>query len=91
MVDDILCVGEGDTYESAVKDHDRNLIALLERCREKNIKLNPKKLQLATQEVPYIGHVLTPDGLWNNTHEKSWKQVKQLITREPVLKYSRPQ
>ena len=62
IVYDILCVGEGDTYESAVKDHDRNLIALLESCREKNIKLNPKKLQLRKQEVPYIGHVLTPDG-----------------------------
>ena len=59
----ILCVGEGDTYESAVQDHDRNLIAILERCREKNIKLNPKKLQLRKQEVPYIGHLLTPDGL----------------------------
>ena len=63
IVDDILCVGEGDTYESAVKDHERNLIALLERCREKNIKLNSKKLQLRKQEVPYISHVLTPDGL----------------------------
>ena len=147
IVDDILCVGEGDTYESAVKDHDRNLIALLERCRERNIKLNPKKLQLIKQEVPYIGHVLTPDGLkpdpskvkaivamptpsdkkalqrllgmitylgkflpnlsdvtkplrrlldkdvqwhWNDTHAKSWKQVKQLITREVVLKYFDP-
>ena len=49
--------------KKAVKDHDRNLIALLERCREKNIALNPKKLQLRKQEVPYIGHVLTPDGL----------------------------
>ena len=55
IVDDILCVGEGDTYESAVEDHDKNLIALLERCREKNIKLNPKKLQLRKQEVPYSG------------------------------------
>ena len=130
-----------------VKDHDRNLIALLERCREKNIKLNPEKLQLRKQDVPYIGYVLTPDGLkpdsskvkaivamptpsdkkalqrllgmitylakflpnlsdvteplrrlldkdvqwhWNDTHEKSWKQVKQLITREPVLKYFDP-
>ena len=140
IVDDILCVGEGDTYESAVKDHERNLIALLDRCREKNIKLNPKKLQLRKQEVPYIGHVLTPDGLKPDTskvkaivamptpsdkkalqrllgmitylakflpnlsdvteplrlpldkdaHEKSWKQVKQLITREPVLKYFDP-
>ena len=63
IVDDILCVGEGDTYESAVKDHERNLIALLERCREKNIKLNSKKLQLRKQEVPYIIDVLTPDNL----------------------------
>ena len=27
---------------------------------------------------------------WNDTHEKSWKQVKQLITREPMLKYFDP-
>ena len=56
-------MGEGDTYESAVQDHDKNLIALLEHCREKNIKLNPKKLQLRKQEVLYIGHLLSPDGL----------------------------
>ena len=136
-------MGEGDTYESAVEDHDKNLIALLERCREKNIKLNPKKLQLRKQEVPYIGHLLTPDGLkpdpnkvkailemptptekqslqrllgmitylakflpnlsdvteplrrlldrdvwhWDHEHENALTQVKQLITREPVLRY----
>ena len=144
IVDDILCVGEGDTYESAVEDHDRNLIALLERCREKNIKLYPKKLQLRKQEVPYIGHLLTQDGLkpdpnkvkailempnptekpslqrllgmitylakflpnlsdvteplrrlldramewhWDDVHENALTRVKQLITREPVLRY----
>ena len=27
---------------------------------------------------------------WTNTHEKSWKQVKQFIRREPVLKYFDP-
>ena len=69
IVDDILCVGEGDTYESAVEDHDKNLIALLKRCREKNIKLNPKKLQLRKQEVPYIGHLLTSDGLKPNPNK----------------------
>ena len=62
IVDD-MHVGEGSNYESAVKDHDRNLIVLLERCRERNIKLNPKKLQLRKQEVSYFGHVQTPDGL----------------------------
>ena len=137
-------MGEGDTYESAVEDHDRNLIALLERCRQKNIKLNPKTLQLRKQGVPYIVHLLTQDGLkpdphkvkailemptptekqslqrllgmitylakflpnlsdvteplrrlldrdvewhWDDVHENALTQVKQLITREPVLRY----
>ena len=46
VADDVLCVGKSDTLEEAMIDHDRNLIALLERCREKNIKLNDKKMKL---------------------------------------------
>ena len=83
IVEDILCVGEGDTYESAVEDHDRNLIALVERCREKNIKLNPKKLQLRKQEVPYIGHLLTQDGLKPDPNK-----VKQFWKCPPLLRNS---
>lgn len=30
---------------------------------EKNIKLNPERLQLIKQEALYIGHLLTPDDL----------------------------
>lgn len=36
---------------------------LLDRCRKLNIKLNPEKLQLRQKEVPYIGHLLTSEGL----------------------------
>ena len=46
-----------------MQDHDRNLIALLERAREVNLKLNLKKLRLRLLEVPYIGHLLTPSGV----------------------------
>lgn len=110
---------------------------------EKNIKLNPKKLQLRKQEVPYI-YFITSGGLrpdpnkakaslemstpvdkhalqrllgmvtylgkflanlsdvteplrrpldrnmewhWDDTRENALNQVKQLITREPVLRY----
>ena len=42
IVDDILIYGLGDT--EAMIDHNNNLKALLQRCREKNIKLNKKKL-----------------------------------------------
>ena len=42
VADDILIAGEGDTVEDAVQDHDRKLIALLERCRGKGVKLTEK-------------------------------------------------
>lgn len=35
----------------------------LSRCREKNIKLNAEKFKLRQHEVPYIGHMLTAEGL----------------------------
>ena len=63
IADDILITGQGETQEEALRDHDRNLVALLQRAREVNLKLNPKKLKLRLNEVPYIGHLLTPDGV----------------------------
>ena len=32
IADDILVFGEGTTYQEAEKDHDRRLVALMERC-----------------------------------------------------------
>ena len=63
IADDILITGQGESKEEALKDHDRNLLALLERAREVNLKLNPKKLKLRLSEVPFIGHLLTSTGV----------------------------
>ena len=49
--------------DEAVRDHDEKLIALLQRCQHKGIKLNREKLQLRLKEVAYMGHVLSADGL----------------------------
>lgn len=40
IFDDILITGKGDTEEEAEKDHENNLIKFLERCQERNLKLN---------------------------------------------------
>lgn len=63
IADDVLITGEGDTQETAYMDHDVKLRQFLSRCREKNIKLNAEKFRLRQQDVPYIGHLLTADGL----------------------------
>ena len=63
IADDILVYGCGETVEEAEKDHDRNLISLLERCRERNLHLNDDKIQLRRQSITFMGHELTTDGL----------------------------
>ena len=63
VADDFVVVGFGDSMEDATKDHDRNLEVFLERCAMKDLKLNDKKLRLRLQEVPFIGHVATSEGL----------------------------
>jgi len=61
--DDFLIVGCGTTDEQAEEDHDKNLRAFLNRARDRNLRLNAEKMKLKLTEVPYIGHVLTRDGL----------------------------
>ena len=63
IADDILITGQGDTAVEADQDHDRNLKALLDRCRERNIKLNMSKFTFKCTDVQFIGHCLTKDGL----------------------------
>ena len=63
IADDLLVYGEGDDMETATSDHDKNLRIVLERARERNLTLNKDKVRLRLTEVPYIGHLLTADGL----------------------------
>ena len=63
ITDDILITGRGASIDEAVKDHDANLLKLLDRHRERNLKLNQEKLQLKCSETLFIGHVLTPEGV----------------------------
>ena len=52
IADDLLITGQGDTKEEADKDHDTNLVCLLQRCRERNIKLNKAKFDFKYSQVP---------------------------------------
>ena len=56
VADDILITGRGTTKDGAVKNHDANLLKLLERCQERNLK-NREKLRLKCTDV------LTPEGI----------------------------
>ena len=63
IADDILVFGEGTDYAEAERDHDRRFIALMERCHQKNIKLNEKKLQFKLKEVKFMGTIISDKGM----------------------------
>lgn len=62
MADDFVVNGFGDTCEEAVCDHNRSLVAFLQRCSQCGVKLAIEKLQLCLEEVPLIGHYSTQSG-----------------------------
>ena len=57
IVDDLLIWGENQ------QQHDERLRQVLERARQKNLKLNREKSQIALDEISYIGHTLGKEGL----------------------------
>lgn len=92
VADDILIYGCGDTQAEARRDHDRNLIELLERARNINLKLNKAKCRFNMTELQYIGHVLTPQGVKPDPEKvnviKSMKQPKDAEEVRRFLGYT---
>ena len=63
IADDFMIYGRGKTDEEAVADHDDKLHAFLKRCEDRNVVLCEEKFKLRQSELPFIGHVVTADGL----------------------------
>ena len=61
ITDDLLICGHGSTAAEAEANHNRNLAALLQRCREQGLRLNKDKLKLNRQSLIYCGHELIRD------------------------------
>ena len=60
---DILVVGNGETLNEANKNHDENLVRLVNKARQVNLRLNSRKLHLRKSEVRFMGHLTTSKGL----------------------------
>ena len=63
IADDFIIAGIGDSAEEAYKSLERNERSFFTRCREWNLKLNKEKVKRAETNVPFMGHLLTPEGL----------------------------
>ena len=65
-------------YGSTEKEHDENLLRLMERAREKGIKFNANKLQLKCDEASFFGHTWTSEGVKPDN-----KKVSAILAMKP--------
>ena len=62
--DDCLVEAFGSNSDQAINNYNQNLWAYLQRCKERNIKINLDKCKFLAEEVTYMGHTnagLKPD------------------------------
>ena len=61
--DDLLVIGKGKMMEEATVNYDMKLRKLLQRCRDREMRLNAGKLNLRQTSISFLGHMITSDGL----------------------------
>ena len=61
--DDMITFGSGDSIEEATVSLDIAFKAILNRCRERGLRLNKKKLRFKLSNVAYMSHIPGADGL----------------------------
>ena len=50
IADDMIIAGRND------EEHDSNLLAFLEKCKQNNLTLNSEKIQFKQSQVSFYGH-----------------------------------
>ena len=71
IADDICIFGCGDTIEGANVDHDRNLVRLLDKCSDYDLRVSAKTLQFKATSLTFMGQRLTDKGLEPNPSKVS--------------------
>ena len=55
--DDIIVFGD------SIEQHNKNLMAILNRLRKVSLRLNPSKCNFLQKEIVYLGHLISAEGI----------------------------
>ena len=88
IADDLLIFG------STIEEHDKNLLAVLDRCKETGLTLNPRKFKFKCKMVPFFGNVVSDQGILPDPKKvqsiKNWpspKSPKELQSFSGAVNY----
>ncbi len=80
--DDILVWGEDASQRN------QRLRAVLDRCRERNLKLNREKCKTQRTQLTYVGHFLTADGLQPDPEKvRAVQQMPEPVDKSGVMRF----
>ena len=63
IADNIVIYSEGETDEEADVNHDIHLVQLIERCKERSLRLNLKKFKFKLPQLNFMGDWMTKEGV----------------------------
>ena len=67
-------------FGSTIEEHDKNLLAVLDRCKEIGLTLNPREFKFKCKMVPFFGNVVSDQGMLPDPKKvqsiKNWPSPK---------------
>ena len=60
-------IDDVQVFSPSLDEHFEHLRLVIQKIQDAGLKSKPSKCQFVTEEVEYLGHVLTPEGLKTNT------------------------
>jgi len=59
----LIYIDDTIIFSKTVDEHLDHIEEVFKRLRDANLRLNPKKCKFAKQELEYLGHIVTPQGI----------------------------
>ena len=76
------------THKESALSHDERSIVWMQRCEQRNIKLNANKLQFQLRQVKFMGNVITDHGIQVNPAKVSAvTQMSQPVNKVALLRF----
>lgn len=76
VADDVVIFGKD------IKEHDENVKIFLQKCKDLKVKLNKEKMELQCQEITFMGHKISKDGV-----KPDFKKIQAIVDlKEPSNK-----
>ena len=63
-MDDVIVGTSGDTFEEILENHSQALRAVLDRLKESELRVDPRKAKMFVEEVEFCGHVMREGRRW---------------------------